>query len=48
LKTHQKLDKIVEVAHGRTFDDDGQRVVSLFELLKRLTGELFVEGKKWR
>jgi hypothetical protein len=45
-KAHQKLDKAVEVAYGRSFDDDGQRVAFLFELYQKLSGELFVEGKK--
>jgi hypothetical protein len=29
-KAHQKLDKAVEAAYGRAFDDDSQRVVYLF------------------
>jgi hypothetical protein len=45
-KAHQKLDKAVEAAYGRTFDDDSQRVAYLFELYQKLTGELFVESKK--
>jgi len=47
-KAHQKLDKAVEAAYGRSFDDDGQRVAFLFELYRKLSGELFVEGKKGR
>ena len=46
VKAHQKLDKAVEAAYGRTFADDGQRVAYLFELYQKLSGELFVEGKK--
>jgi len=46
LNAHQKLDKAVENAYGRTFDDDGQRVAYLFELYQKLTGELFTETKK--
>jgi type I restriction-modification system DNA methylase subunit len=46
LKAHQKLDKAVETAYGRAFDDDGQRVAYLFELYQKLTGELFVDDKK--
>jgi len=46
VKSHQKLDKAVEVAYGRSFGDDGQRVAFLFELYQKLSGELFVEGKK--
>jgi hypothetical protein len=45
-KAHQKLDKAVEAAYGRTFDDDSQRVAYLFELYQKLSGELFVEEKK--
>jgi len=46
LKAHQKLDKAVEAAYGRTFTDDSQRVAFLFELYQKLCGELFVEEKK--
>jgi len=46
VKAHQKLDKAVEAAYGRSFDDDSQRVAFLFELYQKMTGELFVEGKK--
>jgi hypothetical protein len=46
VKAHQKLDKAVETAYGRTFDDDSQRVAYLFELYQKLSGELFVETKK--
>jgi hypothetical protein len=46
VKAHQKLDKAVEAAYGRAFDDDSQRVAYLFELYQKLCGELFVEGKK--
>jgi hypothetical protein len=46
LKAHQKLDKAVETAYGRTFDDDSQRVAYLFELYQKLCGELFVDTKK--
>jgi hypothetical protein len=45
-KAHQKLDKAVEAAYGRSFDDDGQRVAYLFELYQKLTGELFAKVKK--
>jgi hypothetical protein len=45
-KAHQKLDKAVESAYGRTFDDDTQRVAYLFELYQKLAGELFAETKK--
>jgi hypothetical protein len=46
VKAHQRLDKAVETAYGRSFDDDGQRIAYLFELYQKLSGELFVEGKK--
>ncbi|MDR2659122.1 MAG: methylase, partial [Spirochaetaceae bacterium] len=46
LKAHQKLDKAVEAAYGRAFDDDSQRVAYLFELYQKLSGELFIETKK--
>jgi hypothetical protein len=46
LKAHQKLDKSVETAYGRTFDNDSQRVAFLFEQYQKLTGDLFVEEKK--
>jgi hypothetical protein len=46
VKAHQKLDKAVEAAYGRTFDDDSQRVAYLFELYQKLSGKLFVEEKK--
>jgi hypothetical protein len=45
-KAHQKLDKAVEAAYGRSFDDDSQRVAYLFELYQKLSGELFVEERK--
>jgi hypothetical protein len=45
-KAHQKLDKAVEKAYGREFDDDTQRVAYLFELYQTLSGELFKEEKK--
>jgi len=46
LKAHQKLDKAVEIAYGRTFDNDNQRLSYLFELYQKLSGELFTETKK--
>jgi hypothetical protein len=45
-KAHQKLDKAVDTAYGRSFDDDGQRVAFLFELYQKLSGELFVGEKR--
>jgi hypothetical protein len=46
VKAHQKLDKAVEKAYSRKFDDDNQRVAYLFELYQDLSGELFKEEKK--
>jgi hypothetical protein len=46
VKAHQKLDKTVETAYGRTFTNNSQRVAFLFELYQKLSGELFVEWKK--
>jgi hypothetical protein len=46
VKAHQKLDKAVEAAYGRSFNDDSQRVAFLFELYQKLSGESFVEEKK--
>ena len=45
-KAHQKLDKAVEAAYDRAFDNDSQRVAYLFELYQKLTGDMFVEEKK--
>ncbi|MDR3199684.1 MAG: hypothetical protein LBU34_17600 [Planctomycetaceae bacterium] len=41
VKAHQKLDKVVERAYGKTFENDSQRVAHLFELYQKLTNELF-------
>jgi len=52
LKAHQKLDKAVEAAYGRTFNNDSERVAYLFELYQKLinqelsSSELFTETKK--
>jgi hypothetical protein len=45
-KAHQRLDKAVEVAYGRTFANDAERVAYLFDLYQKLSGELFTESKK--
>jgi hypothetical protein len=45
-KAHQKLDKAVEAAYGRTFANDSERVAYLFELYQKLSGELFKDEKK--
>ncbi|MDR1115245.1 MAG: methylase [Tannerella sp.] len=46
VNAHQKLDKAVETAYGRSFDNDSQRAAYLFELYQKLSGELFVDTKK--
>ena len=46
VRAHQKLDKAVEAAYGRTFDNDGQRVAFLFEQYQKLTGDLFAKPVK--
>jgi hypothetical protein len=46
VKAHQRLDKAVEKAYGREFNDDAQRVAYLFALYQKLSGELFVDSKK--
>ncbi|GHV79244.1 methylase [Spirochaetia bacterium] len=47
MKAHQKLDKLVEKAYGKTFEDDTGRVAYLFELYQNMTKDLFTEtGKK--
>ena len=48
LKAHQKLDKAVEAAYGKTFNTDAERVTHLFGLYQAMTEGLFVEGKKGR
>jgi hypothetical protein len=45
-KAHQKLDKAVEAAYGRTFASDAERVAYLFELYQKLSGDLFKDEKK--
>jgi hypothetical protein len=46
-KAHQKLDKLVEKAYGKSFDSDAERVAFLFERYQALTADLFTEaGKK--
>jgi hypothetical protein len=45
LKAHQKLDKIVEITYGKTFDDDNQRVAYLFDLYQKIEEKLFKINK---
>jgi hypothetical protein len=48
-KAHQKLDKLVEKAYGKSFDSDAERVAFLFERYQELTADLFTQaGKKTR
>ena len=44
-KAHQKLDKAVEAAYGKTFETDAERVGHLFTLYQGMTEGLFVAGK---
>jgi hypothetical protein len=46
VKAHRKLDKAVEAAYGRAFDNDSQQVAYLFELYQKICGELFMETKR--
>jgi hypothetical protein len=46
LAAHNKLDKAVDSAYGRSFENDTERVTYLFELYQKLSGELFIEEKK--
>jgi hypothetical protein len=46
VKAHGKLDKAVEAAYSRSFDDDSQRAAYLFDLYQKISGELFVETKR--
>ncbi|MGL4943410.1 MAG: DNA methyltransferase [Thermoguttaceae bacterium] len=46
LKSHEKLDRTVEKAYGRTFTDDAARVAFLFERYQSLTADLISEPAK--
>jgi hypothetical protein len=46
VKAHRKLDRAVERAYGRAFDDDSQRVAYLFELYQEYCRELIVTVRK--
>jgi len=46
VKAHQKLDKAVEAAYGKTFKADTDRVTHLFNLYQELTKGLFPEEPK--
>ncbi|HUW68614.1 MAG TPA: DNA methyltransferase [bacterium] len=46
-RAHDKLDKLVEKAYGKSFDSDAGRVAFLFERYQKLTADLFTgESKK--
>lgn len=45
VKAHTKLDKLVEKAYGKSFDNDADRVAFLFEQYQKLTADLFTEEK---
>ena len=46
VKSHQKLDKVVEAAYGKIFNTDAERVTHLFNLYKEMTAGLFTEKAK--
>lgn len=46
VKAHAKLDRLVEKAYGKTFDNDADRVTFLFERYQKLTADLFTETSK--
>ena len=46
LKAHQKLDKAVEAAYGKTFETDAARVAHLFNLYQQMTEGLFAKEKR--
>jgi hypothetical protein len=45
-KAHQKLDKVIENAYGKTFNSDADRVAHLFYLYQTLTEGLLVKKSK--
>ncbi len=50
-RAHDRLDRLVEKAYGRTFESDAERAAFLFERYRALTADLFTEaggGKKAR
>jgi hypothetical protein len=48
VKAHQRLDKAVEAAYGKTFASDADRVAHLFQLYQTLTDTLTTAKKKVR
>jgi hypothetical protein len=41
-KAHTELDKAVEKAYGKTFNDDSERVAFLFERYQNLTNVFLI------
>jgi hypothetical protein len=46
VKAHQKLDKAVETAYGKTFNSDADRVAHLFYLYQSITEGLLAQNPK--
>lgn len=46
VMAHAKLDKLVEKAYGKTFNNDADRVAFLFKRYQKLTADLFTETSK--
>ena len=46
VKAHDKLDRLVEKAYGKSFVDDAERVAFLFEEYRKLTEGLFAKKGK--
>jgi hypothetical protein len=46
VKSHAKLDRLVEKAYSKTFNNDAERVSFLFEKYQELTAGLFTETKR--
>ncbi len=44
IKAHKKLDKLVEKAYGKIFNNDSERVAFLFEEYQKLNEGLFMKG----
>ena len=43
LYAHQKLDKAVEKAYGRSFRNDSERIIALFNKYSSIDSPLFIE-----
>ena len=44
-RAHQRLDRLVEKAYGRSFESDAERVAFLFERYQALTADLFTDAE---